>query len=205
MLDEDNHVSYLHKYFPSICKEKRALLQYDEIGLYSISPPKNAYIITTFVTRHFKDSNVIVTDAMAGLGGNMMSFANHLYHVNAIECDVERFKHLVSNINLYSIANVVCLNVDYLTVMHKIKQHVIFMDPPWGGKNYKETDNMIIEINDIPLHEICKDIYDNKLCLLLLLKLPLNYDINSFSESIKENMKFEKLAKILIISISINQ
>lgn len=202
-MTNDDLVSYLHKYFPSICKEKRSLLRYDEIGLYSISPPKNAYIITSYIMRYFKGNNVIVTDAMAGLGGNTLSFANYLYRVNAIECDEERFKHLVSNIGLYSSANVVCLNANYLSIMYKIQQHVIFLDPPWGGKNYKDSDNMIIEINNISLSTICNDIYDNKLCMLLLLKLPLNYNIASFSDKIKNNMHVEKLQKILIISVYI--
>lgn len=31
------------------------------------------------------------------------------------------------------------------------KQDVIFIDPPWGGKNYKENNKMIINI-DIEQH-----------------------------------------------------
>lgn len=203
MSSDEDHVSYLHKYFPSICKEKRSLLKYDDVGLYSISPPKNAYIITSHILRYFKDNNIIVTDAMAGLGGNTLSFANYLYRVNSIEYNEERFKYLVSNVGLYSSANVVCLHANYLNVMYKLQQHVIFLDPPWGGKNYKENEKMIIEINDISLNTICDDIYENKLCMLLLLKLPLNYDIDTFSDKIKNNMHIERLPKILIISVYI--
>lgn len=204
MSDEDNHVSYLHKYFPSISKEKRSRLQYDEVGLYSISPPRNAQIITSYITQYFKDTNIIVTDAMAGIGGNTLSFASNLYYVNSIEYDETRFKCLISNIALYNKNNVLCLNTDYMTVMHKLQQHVIFLDPPWGGKSYKENESMTIDIGDISLNTICDDIVNNKLCLLLILKLPLNYDINSFSDKIKEIMIVDRLPKILIINIRIN-
>ena len=181
-------ISYLHKYFPYLHKKYRSQLKYDEVGLYSISPPKNADIITTYIMQYYKDTNIVVTDAMSGLGGNVLSFASSLYYVIAIEYDEQRYKHLVSNVSLFNKENVLCLNVDYLTVMRQLKQDVIFLDPPWGGKSYKDTDLMSIDIGGIPFEQICNDIFEEKLCSMLLLKLPLNYDIDSFSDNIKNKI-----------------
>lgn len=193
------NIPYIHKYFPHINKEKRNELKIDTIGLYSISPPKNAEIITNYVKKYFKNSNIIVTDAMAGVGGNSLSFATSLYHVNAIEIDEERFYYLAYNIGLFSKTNVLCINENYLNIMHKLKQDVIFIDPPWGGKNYKNANKMTIDIDNISLENICNNIYENKLCSMLILKLPLNYDVGNFGESIKKYMKIEILQKILIL------
>ena len=196
-------IPYLHKYFPYLDKKYRDKLKYDVIGLYSISPPKNADIITSYILQYYKNTNIVITDAMAGLGGNVLSFATSLYYVNAIECDEVRYRHMVSNISLFNKENVLCLNVDYLSVMHTLKQDVIFMDPPWGGKSYKDTDVMSIEINGIPFEQICAEIYDKKLCSMLLLKLPLNYNIDNFCNTLKEKMVIERLPKIQIIILII--
>ena len=196
-------ISYLQKYFPYLHKKYRSQLKYDEVGLYSISPPKNADIITTYIMQYYKDTNIVVTDAMSGLGGNVLSFASSLYYVIAIEYDEQRYKHLVSNVSLFNKENVLCLNVDYLTVMRQLKQDVIFLDPPWGGKSYKDTDLMSIDIGGIPFEQICNDIFEEKLCSMLLLKLPLNYDIDSFSDNIKNKIIVERLPKILIIILLI--
>jgi len=194
-------INYVHKYFPFISKEKRDNLKIDPIGLYSISTPKNAEIITGYIKKYYKNSNVVVTDAMAGVGGNTLSFASALYHVNAIELDESRSFFLISNLSLYKQNNVLCINADYFTIMHRLKQDIIFLDPPWGGKSYKDSESMTIQIGERTLESICDEIYENKLCSMLLLKLPLNYDIDTFSIPMKQIMIVERLQKILIIIV----
>ena len=85
--------------------------------------------------------------------------------------------------------------------MHRLKQDIIFLDPPWGGKSYKDSESMTIQIGERTLESICDEIYENKLCSMLLLKLPLNYDINTFSIPMKQIMIVERLQKILIIIV----
>lgn len=198
---ENINTPYVHKYFPPIFKEYRNLLSYDHIGLYSITPPKSAYIITSYVLKYYRDTNIVVTDAMAGLGGNTLSFSENLYYVNSIEYDLPRFYSLVSNVSLYKRKNVLCIHANYLKIMTLLKQDIIFMDPPWGGKNYKENDKMTINIDGRDLSNICNEIFDKRLCSMLLLKLPLNYDVATFSDKLKSNMKLQRLPKILIVSI----
>ena len=55
----------------------------------------------------------------------------------------------------------------------------------------------------IPFEQICAEIYDKKLCSMLLLKLPLNYNIDNFCNTLKEKMVIERLPKILIIILII--
>lgn len=192
-------ISYLHKYFPYIDKNKRSQIKYDDVGLYSISPPKTANIITNYVMKYFTNNNVIITDAMSGIGGNTLSFADSLYYVNAIEYDEHRFYDMISNVSLFNKGNVLCINEDYLDVMRRLKQDIIFMDPPWGGKSYKDSEKMTIDIGSVSLSDICSIIIDEKLCSMLLLKLPLNYDIDSFNTEMKKSMVIEKLPKIMVI------
>ena len=196
-------MNYIYKYFPFINKCKYEDLKIDEIGLYSISTPKNADIISRLIKKHLNKENIIITDAMAGVGGNTLSFSSFFYYVVSIELDITRFNYLVSNINLYSKTNTLCIHGDYMNLMRKIQQDVIFLDPPWGGKTYKEHETITLTINDIPLEDIAEMIRKDKLCKILVLKLPLNYDTCNFSNELKENMIIDRLTKMLIVLFKI--
>ena len=197
-------MNYIYKYFPFINKCKYEDLKIDEIGLYSISTPKNADIISRLIKKHLNKENIIITDAMAGVGGNTLSFSSFFYYVISIELDKIRFNYLTSNINVYSKTNILCIQNDYLNIMNKIKQDVIFLDPPWGGRTYKEHETISLTINDIMLEDISEIIRLEKLCSLLVLKLPLNYDTSNFSNGLKENMIIDRLPKMLIVLFKIN-
>ena len=167
--------------------------------MYSISTPKNADIISKLIKKNFFAQNIIITDAMAGVGGNTLSFASNFYYVNAIEIDTRRFNYMVSNLSLYSKDNVLCIKGNYMDLIYQIYQDVIFMDPPWGGKSYKEFEEISLEINGRSLESICEEIRINKLCKMIVLKLPLNYNLDKFSSELKEFKQVEELKKMLIV------
>jgi len=192
-------INYIYKYFPFISKCKYSQLKIDDIGMYSISTPKNADIISKLIKKNFFAQNIIVTDAMAGVGGNTLSFASNFYFVNSIELDVKRFGYLVSNIDLYGKDNVLCIKGNYLDLMHKVYQDVIFMDPPWGGKSYKDFEDLSIELDGRTLESICEEIRIAKLCKMIVLKLPLNYNLDKFGPEIKEFMQIEELKKMMVV------
>jgi 16S rRNA G966 N2-methylase RsmD len=192
-------INYIYKYFPYISKLQHNKLKIDDVGLYSISTPKNADIVSKIIKKNFFSQNIIITDAMAGVGGNTLSFSSFFYYVNAIEIDTKRFNYLVSNISLYDRLNVLCIKGDYLDLIYKIYQDVIFMDPPWGGKNYKELETVSLTIGDHTLEELCERIRNDKICKMIILKLPLNYDIDKFSDKLKEYMQVEMLPKMMVL------
>ena len=136
---------------------------------------------------------------MAGVGGNTLSFSSFFYYVNAIELETKRFNYLISNLDLYNKTNILCYNGNYLDIMYKIKQDVIFLDPPWGGKSYKDLEEISIMIGNLTLESLCDQIRLEKICKILILKLPLNYNIMNFSNELKNNMEIEKLQKMIII------
>ena len=213
------NIKYL---FPRTSKSK--LLKSDDEGKYSISRPDDARYITKLIKKRitqlnhnyslFKENNknneitITITDATAGVGGNSISFCKDFNSVNVIEIDKTRYDYLINNLNIYNLKNYNGYNGDMLKVIPNLNQDIIFIDPPWGGKNYVEHNDLDIYIDNTEISKISKDILDNNYCKLLVLKLPYNYNMNNLN-LLKNSYIFTKNLirnKILLLCIySINK
>jgi 16S rRNA G966 N2-methylase RsmD len=192
-----------YKFFPIIDKNLHSKLKIDEIGLYSISTPKNASIISQLIKKNINyNDNIIITDAMAGVGGNTISFSSYFYFVNSIEIDETRFNYLVSNSSLYNKENILCIKGNFFDYITKLYQDILFLDPPWGGKTYKDNLNFRIKINEEYIEDICNYIIEKGLCNMIALKLPLNYDLE-YMNMIKKEIIIERMEKMLLIIIKL--
>jgi hypothetical protein len=173
----------------------------DEVGKYSISLPEKSKIITNLISKYLNNKiDIVITDAMACIGGDTLTFAKTFTKVNAIEMDKTRYDYLKHNMNLFNINNINYYNDDYLNIYDKLTQDVIYIDPPWGGPEYKSKKSVKIKLGEKKLEELCDNIIQKKLCKLLVLKLPFNYDL---SELKFYDLKMVVLNKILIITIEI--
>jgi predicted RNA methylase len=152
-------------------------LNYDTEGLWSITHPNEADIISLTIAKLTNDS-VRILDMTAGCGGNTISFCKYFNDIIAIEYDKNRFNILKNNLYCYDFNNytLVCGNsVDYIDG----SIDVYFIDPPWGGPNYKENPNIELYLSNIKLNDLIKIIPENK---LIVLKLPFNYNVDSFNK-----------------------
>ena len=116
----------------------------DDVSKYSITLPDKADIISEIIKKNyqliFPDDNLdelIITDAMACVGGNTLSFSTNFKSVIANELNTTRFQYLVHNMKQYEKTNILFYNDNYLNLINKIDQHIVFIDPPWGGPIYK--------------------------------------------------------------------
>lgn len=189
--------------FPPV--EDITKLQYDETGLYSMTSRNVAKIISDIIKSYFQGlaSEITITDCTAGLGGNTISFSENFKKVHSIEQDPDRFDIFKNNIKLYAGNDYNNINFycgDFLEIIHSLTQDVIFIDPPWGGKNYKDAQFLDIFINDIPLYEVLNRLKGKS--KLIVLKLPVNFNINEFYHKIEyKKLNFYKLPKMDLIII----
>ena len=179
-------------------------LKFDQEGLWSITHPDQAEVISKLIKNHYisknNNSNIVILDATAGLGGNLLSFSNYFDTVFGIEIDQNRFEMLKNNIQQYDINNITLFNgncIDFLT--KKLKSNIIFFDPPWGGPNYKVSTNIEIKIDNKPLSHII-NLLENK-TKLICIKLPLNYNMESLVNKIKLPIFDYKLKNMRLIMI----
>jgi hypothetical protein len=115
-----------------------------------------------------------------------------------------------NNVKVYRLNNVRLYNEDCLKLLSKIDYvQAVYFDPPWGGSDYKNHDNLHLTINNESIEKISIDLILRKYCKrpprFIIFKLPKNYDLQYFFKtvSIKDEIKIylHKLKKIDIIVI----
>tara|TARA_A100000164_G_scaffold372051_1_gene400700 strand:- start:359 stop:1030 length:672 start_codon:yes stop_codon:yes gene_type:complete len=190
-------------------------LKIDNESIHYISIREVAEIITKLIIKHVHSINIInmnditITDATAGVGGNTISFCKHFNNVNAIELHSKRFEYLSNNIKVYDLNNISLYNNSCLKILGNIKQDIVFIDPPWGGKYYKNHDKLLLTISDVPIESIINNLLNNSITKyppkLIVLKIPKNYDLLYFYDNIFSNKIYlHSLKKMFILIIENN-
>jgi predicted RNA methylase len=193
-------------------------IKIDEDSFSYITIREIAEIISKIICYHLLEHNLnpqksIIVDYTSGVGGNVLSFGKFFKTIYAIELDESRAEFLKNNIGVYGFKNINVINKCAIEFnndeMLNINPNVIFIDPPWGGTNYKNNDNLTLTLGKIKLEELVIDIvkkfseqyiqiinlnpkeknnnYNNK---FIILKLPKNYNIEYFYKYIKANDNF---------------
>ncbi len=197
---------YISKLFPN-CTEKNIInkLKIDDESVTYISSPIDANNITKIILSHVQKYNhnpktMSIIDITAGVGGNVISFANKFKHVSAIEIVPIRYEYLCNNINVYNLTNVSCFNGDSLQILSSLPEHeIVFIDPPWGGAKYKNTSSLRLNINNMSIEQCCLDIFSLYNASFVIIKLPINYDVKYFKECNKSySVTIHNLPKMLI-------
>jgi 16S rRNA G966 N2-methylase RsmD len=185
-------------------------LKFDDVGLYSISLPKDADIISEFIKNNINNamhnnnvmhnnniSNITIIDGTAGIGGNIISFAKYFKSVIGFEIDINRFNILNNNLKVYNLNNVNTYNLNSLENL--FIADVYFFDPPWGGPNYKKYKNLTFKFNDMELNQIVINIKKFNKNSYISFKLPTNFDLSIFDNFDYKILNLKKMLIILIL------
>ena len=197
----------LEKYFSKADVEKSKLnngiLKITDKGLYSISKYEDARWISDIIIKlieyneNKKAKNLTIIDATAGIGGNTLDFAKLFKSVIAIEINSVHYDVLKNNLATLKIKNVSTINDNFLSVIDSIKDSsdIFFLDPPWGGKNYKNFKFFNLKIGKIYIYSIINILYSKKYKYVIL-KAPFNLNISPLIGSIKyQNLNIYKNSK----------
>lgn len=149
---------------------------------YSITDQVTADKITRDVLM-FIPPTAVITDGTACVGGNTYSFAKTFREVNAVELDPKRHSYLQKNMAVLGLKNVRCIHGDAYEECRKQHQNMIFLDPPWGGPDYKQQSNLQLYLSNRELSEICCDL--SLYCEYIALKVPVNFSTEAFETNVR--------------------
>lgn len=180
---EDFSVDTKKYYFP----EKNGI-DYDKIlittqGRYSISDKKGSSKLVELIERFFKTKDLVITDATGNNGSDTIALALKFKKVNSIELDKINYEALTNNIKVYNLKNVNTYLNDSLKQLTELQQDVIYIDAPWGGSDYKNTDRIKLYMSEKELSDIYNK-FKNK-ARLFVFKIPFNYDFTYFIQNTK--------------------
>lgn len=159
-----------------------AQIQTNEEARYSITEERLAHDMAARL-RELSGKTSLV-DGTAGVGGNVLAWAKVFDEVTAIELKPETAGMLVANVKLFGLTNVTVVRGSFLKYMKEglPDDSLVFLDPPWGGVNYKELTRLSLSLDGIPLEDITNDLLV-KGCQVAL-KVPNNFDLTRFGRDV---------------------
>lgn len=164
----------------------RHKLLLDEEAIYSTTDQVTADKITKDLLKLVSKHSTI-TDATACIGGNTYSFAQVFKTVNAYEKDQVRARMLAANMETLGMKNVKCQCGDAIDIVPTYHHDVVFIDPPWGGPDYKSQARVSLTLSDTKLSTVCNEFAH--VTKYIALKVPINFDEALFISETKESME----------------
>jgi 16S rRNA G966 N2-methylase RsmD len=183
----------LIKYF-FIDKEDvdRSKLLITKDGLYSMSGVKTGCFMAKIIMNHLAEhkinpKKITITDGTGNNGSETIIYSRYFKKVNSIELDNVNYEVLKHNVETYNLKNVNIINGDTTQKLKSLKQDVIVIDAPWGGPEYKIQKSIKLYMSDMEISDIVNNFWNK--AKLFVLKVPINYDFNYFSEKVQKNFK----------------
>ena len=169
------------KYKPDFDFKK---IKINDVGKYSMTRPYEAKQIVTIIQDElkmysFNPKNCIITDGTCGVGGDTIHFSKYFKSVNAVDILIENGNILYENCKTFKIKNVNIFTNNYLNIHNILKEDILYLDPPWGGIDYKSKDSVKLVLSDLNMNEILDLIKStHKKPPMIYIKVPLNVDFN---------------------------
>ena len=139
-----------------------------------------------------KTQNKTITDLTGNVGGDTILFGMNFEQVTSIEIQEDNYNALKNNIKVFQLSNVQALHGDSTEVFNW-KTDLVYIDPPWGGPDYKSKENLDVFLGNSRIDE-----YIRKLLMkswrpnFIFIKLPRNYNFDRLSNlpHIKQEHRF---------------
>jgi hypothetical protein len=204
-------------------------IQMDEVASFSVTEASVAKDMTDLIYNHVVSSmnngtgqgqgndnqhnnDITICDGMACVGGNTLSFmlSGKFAKVWTNEYDYYRYQRLVYNVSLLGRSNEM-----KMTPVHISNQSVtdltepatvLFLDPEWGGVNYKDSSALRLTIADQSVEQFVLSTLQSKRIQVVALKLPTNYDLPHLKEQMVQGgysmQTYTQLKKMVLVLVS---
>jgi hypothetical protein len=185
------------KLFPKYNGVDLQKLLIDDQTMTYITTPYHSRIIAQKIKEHLivcgiDSSNACICDATACVGGDSITFSMMFNKVISIEINDQWYGFLKNNVEQYKLKNVTIICGNAVEIIPSLTGlDAIYVDPPWGGRDYKSKVLMKIRIGDKKLELIVTSFFEliGSRIKLVAVKLPKNYDLKYFYSTIKSYVR----------------
>lgn len=185
---------HLNLAFPDYKNIDKSKLSLSNEGLFSYSGKYASAQLIKNIISIFKTDKLIITDCTANNGSDTIAFGLQFKKVNAIELNEINYNILKQNIEVYDLKNIDIINGDSLEHIDKLKQDILYFDPPWGLDYYNRLPNIKLYLGQTEISEIYNKFSKN--AKIMIFKLPTNYDFTYFIQ--KTNIQKFKVKSYVV-------
>jgi predicted RNA methylase len=126
-------------------------------------------------------NNKTIADLSGNVGGDTIRFGMNFKEVDSFELNSENFEALKNNVEVYDLKNVT-LHLGDATKLFNKKVDFLYIDPPWGGPDYKDKKKLVLKFGSDDLNVYLTTILQQEWKpKYIFLKLPSNYDFETFT------------------------
>lgn len=187
--------------FPKLPKGK--YYKYTSETAFSSSSKFHAKLLGNIISKnHGKD--IIITDLTAHIGGNAINLALMKFKkVYANEYSEEAYNALKHNIHMLQLDNIIPRHTDSSKKENVPEADVYFIDPPWGGIDYKNKDTIPLYIGRKKVKTIVNFLWKRPKTKGIYIKAPVNYENLTIKDAKKIPMYNKSKTKILYYILQI--
>jgi hypothetical protein len=205
--ESNNNIKYI-KYKGDIKLMNKYNKSSSKMEKYSLTNITDSLDSLNIIKKYVNNESLLI-DGTTSIGGDFIHFIKYFKYNIGIEINKDRFNKLnnniskIDNINLienkhnvykykYFDNKITTINTSFLNIYEKlintnkyIKHICFYIDPPWGGKEYKLYNYVILGLDNNSLINIIKNIkkYENNdLKIDIFLKLPRNLYLDIFKD-----------------------
>ena len=145
-------------------------IRIDEAGLFGVKPESVALHLAKRVRGH------TVLDALCGIGGTVIAFAQAGKRVITAEIDADRLEMARHNAVVYGVEDrITFLHDDIWNVMDgRYGVDAVYLDPPWGGPSAAARDRFGLDDFKIDARSLLEHAF--ALTPQVILSVPPNFD-----------------------------
>lgn len=212
-------------FFPKLSNNVlSSCLKVDDKSLFYISDCKHIQNIKQLINQYvltysnIKLSDVNIVDGVCGIGHSTINFALNYNKIYSVESNILKYNYLENNVSLYDLKNIHMYNNECIKIIQLLTDyHVVYLDFT-GTINEeisiiqnKNNDDVTLKINNIKIEKLCKKIIESKInkdLIFIMLKLPMNYDVEYMYGKLSDcncTMKLHNIVKSYILIIIPNK
>jgi predicted RNA methylase len=159
-------------------------------GEYSMTKRSDGDLILAYMKTILKRvDDKHITDLTGNVGSDTILFGLHFKKVDSIELNPENYDVLIHNVKVFNLPNV-HLHKGDSTKLFNWKTDVLYIDPPWGGPEYKTRENIDLYLGDVRVDEYVHTVLQRpNRPEYVFLKVPRNYAFNRFPTAKKYKVR----------------
>lgn len=192
--NKSEYVKLMKKYFPKTNNMENLMLTSE--GEYSITKPEQGMQISNIVKKYVP-SNLTLIDGTVGMGGDLLYLSGHFKSCLAVDNNNNHLSMAQNNLSIYGINNVHYVHDSIMNVVEHRNADVLWLDPPWGGKEYKKSDKMDLYIDNENIAD-CIEKWLNKFSYVII-KVPINYNFDKIDHINHRLFSIKNKSRIMFV------